>query len=44
MDINNGIHTSEIQNNMSAFDKLMKEISDIKQEGVKYGQDKSKNN
>ena len=44
MDINNGIHTSEIQTNMSAFEKLMKEVSDIRKEGVKYGQDKSKNN
>ena len=42
MDINNGIHTSEIQTNMSAFEKLMKEVSDIRKEGVKYGQDQSK--
>ncbi len=43
-DMSSGIHTSEIQTNMTAFDKLMKSISDIRKEGVKYGQDKSKNN
>ena len=43
-DMSSGIHTSEIQTNITAFDKLMKSISDIRKEGVKYGQDKSKNN
>ncbi len=40
-DMNKGIHTYEIQTNMTVFDKLMKSFLDIKKEGVKYGQDKS---
>ncbi len=43
-DLSNGINLPEVQNNMDNFDKLMREISDIRKEGVKYGQGESKSN
>ena len=43
-DLTKGIETVEIQRNISAFDRLMKEFSDIRNEGVKHGQEESENN
>lgn len=43
-DLSNGLHTSEMQNNMNNFDKLIKEISNVRKKGVKYGQDEDKSN
>lgn len=43
-DMSKGINTSEIQTNMTAFEKLIKEFSRIEKEGVKYEQRESKSN
>ena len=43
-DFSNGINLPDMQDNMDNFDKLMKEISQIRKEGVKYGQDEGKSN
>ena len=37
-DMSKGIHTDEIQTNMTALDKLIRSVADIRKEGVKYGQ------
>ncbi len=43
-DMSKGIHTDEIQTNMTALDKLIKGFSDIKKEGAKYEQREDKSN
>lgn len=43
-DFSNSVHLPEVQDNMDNFDKLMKEVSQIREEGVKYGQDEGQSN
>ena len=43
-DMSKGIHTDEIQTNMTALDKLIRSVADIRKEGVKYGQGEGQSN